>query len=142
MKATRSAKSASAKRSQIPVKATHGSRDASGRKPAARGTRAAGGGGRPAASASSDASRSPVRGRRASPRPLGFVCPPCGRFVATVVEGVVSRAERGSPPRFCSPACRQAAYRRRRAGVAEDVPLQPTGGRDRSLKRDGRKRNG
>lgn len=70
---------------------------------------------------------------------VGFVCPPCGRFIPTVVDGVVLRAGRGSPPRFCSPGCRQAAYRRRQAGVTEDVPLQPGGGRDRSLKSSGSK---
>lgn len=76
--------------------------------------------------------------KKASPGPrVGFVCPPCGRFIPTVIEGVVLRAGRGSPPRFCSPGCRQAAYRRRQAGVTEDVPLQPGGGRDRSLKNSG-----
>jgi hypothetical protein len=63
----------------------------------------------------------------------GFTCPPCGRFVLREVEGVVLRASTGSPSRFCSPACRQAAYRRRRAGVGEDVALQVRGGRGRSL---------
>jgi hypothetical protein len=78
------------------------------------------------------------RGRNAStPARVGFVCPPCGRFVPTSVGGRVLRVGRGSPPRFCSPSCRQAAYRRRRAGVAEDMPLQLGGGRDRSLKRSG-----
>ena len=74
-----------------------------------------------------------------TPARVGFVCPPCGRFVPTSVEGVVLRDGRGSPPRFCSPSCRQAAYRRRQAGVAEDMPLQLGGGRDRSLKRSGAK---
>jgi hypothetical protein len=100
-------------------------------KPAALKARPAGKGGPP---------RRPAR--------VGFVCPPCGRFVPTVVDGLVLRVGRGSPPRFCSPGCRQAAYRRRQVGVAEDTPLQPGGGRDRSLKqtkttaaRPGRKRN-
>lgn len=66
-------------------------------------------------------------------RRVGYICPPCGRFVATEVDGWVFRVTRGSPPRFCSPSCRQAAYRRRQAGVAEDVPLQLSGGRGRSL---------
>ncbi len=72
-------------------------------------------------------------GERPELNRVGFVCPPCGRFVPTEVDGVVLRAGRGSPPRFCSPGCRQAAYRRRQAGVAEDVGLQLAGGRNRSL---------
>ena len=81
---------------------------------------------------SRDASASPLA-RRAPVTPVGFVCPPCGRFIPTEVGGMVLRSRTGSPPRFCSPGCRQAAYRRRRAGVAEDVALQLRGGRDRSL---------
>jgi hypothetical protein len=61
--------------------------------------------------------------------------------VPTEVDGLVFRSGSGSAPRFCSPACRQAAYRRRQSGVAEDTPLQLAGGRDRSLKRDRRKPN-
>jgi hypothetical protein len=64
---------------------------------------------------------------------VGFVYPPCGRFMPTEVDGLVLRARWGSPPRFCSPSCRQAAYRRPQAGVAEDVALQLRGGRGRSL---------
>ena len=64
---------------------------------------------------------------------VGFVCPPCGRFIPTEIDGVAWRTRSGSPSRFCSPGCRQAAYRRRRAGVGEGVALQPTGGRRRSL---------
>jgi len=87
---------------------------------------------------SRDASTTGRSDKKTAARPrVGFVCPPCGRFIPTVVEGVVLRAGRGSPPRFCSPGCRQAAYRRRQAGVTEDVPLQPAGGRDRSLKSGG-----
>jgi hypothetical protein len=101
------------------------------------------------AAASRDASVTVLAAKRTSKAArVGFVCPPCGRFVPTLVEGVVLRVERGSPPRFCSPGCRQAAYRRRQAGVGEDVPLQLGGGRDRSLKqtrgktaRPGRKRD-
>jgi hypothetical protein len=81
---------------------------------------------------SRDASSRPSA-ERAPLTPVGFVCPPCGRFIPTEVDGLVLRSRTGSPPRFCSPGCRQAAYRRRRAGVAEDVALQPRGGRDRSL---------
>jgi hypothetical protein len=65
--------------------------------------------------------------------PVGFICPPCGRFVRTDLDGVLWRARTGSSPRFCSPGCRQAAYRRRRAGVNEGVALQLGGGRNRSL---------
>jgi hypothetical protein len=65
--------------------------------------------------------------------PVGFVCPPCGRFVRTDLDGVLLRSRTGSKPRFCSPGCRQAAYRRRRAGVGEDAPLQHNGGAKRSL---------
>lgn len=63
----------------------------------------------------------------------GFTCPPCGRFVRTDLDGRLWRARTGSPPRFCSPGCRQAAYRRRRAGVDEGVALQHRGGANRSL---------
>lgn len=82
---------------------------------------------------SRDASATTPRARTRAIKRAGFICPPCGRFVPTEVDGVVLRIGRGSPPRFCSPGCRQAAYRRRRAGVAEDVALQLRGGRDRSL---------
>ena len=63
----------------------------------------------------------------------GFTCPVCGRFITTVLVGYWANQKAGSPRRFCGPACRQAAYRRRRAGVAEDTPRQVTGGRDRRL---------
>jgi hypothetical protein len=67
--------------------------------------------------------------------PTGFVCPPCGRFIRTDLDGVLFRSRTGTAPRFCSPGCRQAGYRRRRAGVGEDAPLQHAGGRARSLSR-------
>ena len=63
----------------------------------------------------------------------GFTCPPCGRFTRTEVDGVAIRSRTGSPTRFCSPGCRQAAYRRRRAGIRESERLQHDGGRNRSL---------
>jgi hypothetical protein len=69
----------------------------------------------------------------------GFVCPPCGRFIPTHIDGVLLRSHTGSAPRVCSPGCRQAAFRRRRAGVGEDAPLQHNGGRRRSLSPDRRK---
>ncbi len=73
--------------------------------------------------------------RDASNRPAreGFTCDSCGRFIVTAVDGLWSAPTVGSPRRFCDPACRQAAYRRRRAGVAEDTPRQATGGRSRHL---------
>ena len=63
----------------------------------------------------------------------GFTCPVCARFIVTAVDGLWRNPNVGSPRRFCSPACRQAAYRRRRAGAAEDTARQTTGGRDRNL---------
>jgi len=66
--------------------------------------------------------------------PEGFVCACCARFVPTALPGLLRLARRGSPPRFCSPGCRQAAYRRRRAGVGEDTPLQHRGGGARRLR--------
>jgi hypothetical protein len=64
----------------------------------------------------------------------GFVYAACGRLIVTAVEGLFSRTRAGSPQRFCDHACRQAAYRRRRAGVTEDTPPQRKGGRSRRLK--------
>ncbi|MDQ6615041.1 MAG: hypothetical protein M3083_09895 [Actinomycetota bacterium] len=51
----------------------------------------------------------------------------------TSVDGRFSNPQPGSPRRFCDPACRQAAYRRRRAGVAETIPAQRKGGRNRTV---------
>ncbi|MGH9155392.1 MAG: hypothetical protein ACRD1K_06035 [Acidimicrobiales bacterium] len=65
----------------------------------------------------------------------GFECSVCGRFIVTALEGFWRNPSVGSRRRFCDPACRQAAYRRRRAGVAEDTPRQSSGGRDRRLTR-------
>jgi hypothetical protein len=116
-----------------------GSRDASrrsaGLEPAAgaRKPRSCDASAIPARVRSRDASPTATRGRAQTSKRAGFICPPCGRFVPTEVDGIVLRAGTGSPPRFCSPGCRQAAYRRRQAGVAEDVALQLRGGRDRSL---------
>ncbi|MDA8264737.1 MAG: hypothetical protein M0T79_05200 [Actinomycetota bacterium] len=64
----------------------------------------------------------------------GFACAGCGRFIVTAVADLWRNPSVGSPRRFCDPACRQAAYRRRRAGIAEDAPRQQTGGRGRSLR--------
>lgn len=63
-----------------------------------------------------------------------FVCACCGREVLTSMAGLFYNPKVGSPRRFCDPACRQAAYRRRQAGVPEGVPLQRRGGRGRSLR--------
>jgi hypothetical protein len=129
------------------------SRDASGRTPAtgsvARSRAGQQRSGR--ATTSRDASVATVAKRpiakRPVPKPVGFVCPPCGRWISTGLDGLVLWAGTGSARRFCSPSCRQAAYRRRQAGVAEDLPLQLAGGRDRSLqpgrktKQAGRKTN-
>jgi hypothetical protein len=73
--------------------------------------------------------------RDASDQPAreGFTCDSCGRFIVTAVEGLYRRPSTGSPTRFCDHSCRQAAYRRRRAGVAENTPRQNNGGRNRGL---------
>jgi hypothetical protein len=132
-----SPKITSATQAGVTRSATARSRDASRRAvPSASPNRKRG------ALSSAETKNRPVTSRDASSRPsaarapltpVGFVCPPCGRFIPTEVDGLVLRSRTGSPPRFCSPGCRQAAYRRRRAGVAEDVALQLRGGRDRSL---------
>lgn len=63
----------------------------------------------------------------------GFTCTVCGRFITTTIDGLFTNAAVGSPRRFCSPSCRQAAYRRRRTRVDETTPLQHHGGRRRRL---------
>jgi hypothetical protein len=68
------------------------------------------------------------------PRREVHSCECCGRETVVAIEGLIRNPRRGSPRRFCSPACRQAAYRRRRAGVAESAPAQRTGGRGRRLR--------
>jgi hypothetical protein len=73
--------------------------------------------------------------RNGYPR-YGFTCQACGALVVTTIERVYHNPATGSPRRFCSPACRQAAYRRRHAGVAENSPRQRTGGRNRRLNKD------
>jgi hypothetical protein len=64
----------------------------------------------------------------------GFHCPSCDRDIVTTIAGVFANPKVGSPQRFCSASCRQAAYRRRKAGVAESTQGQFKGGRDRRLK--------
>ena len=78
-----------------------------------------------------------MRDASGQPGREGFECPVCGRFITTAIEGFWRNPKPGSPQRFCDPACRQAAYRRRRAGVAEGTPRQISGGRDRTLTRSG-----
>ncbi len=63
----------------------------------------------------------------------GLQCQCCGRVIVLSVEGLFARIPRGSTQRFCTPACRQAAYRRRLAGVQENTPAQRQGGRGRQL---------
>jgi hypothetical protein len=63
-----------------------------------------------------------------------FTCAACNRRITTAIEGLYDNPRHGSPQRFCSPACRQAAYRRRRANAPENAPLQYHGGRTRRLK--------
>jgi len=43
----------------------------------------------------------------------GLQCQCCGRLIVISVEGIFYNPARGSTRRFCDPACRQAAYRRR-----------------------------
>ena len=51
----------------------------------------------------------------------------------TATEGLFYSRPVGSKRRFCDPACRQAAWRRRKAGVGEATALQKRGGRSRGL---------
>lgn len=67
------------------------------------------------------------------PARRGFTCAVCGRLIITAVEGLYANPARGSAQRFCTPSCRQAAWRRRRAGASEDTPRQYAGGRARAL---------
>lgn len=69
----------------------------------------------------------------AEPVREGIVCAGCGSFSVHAVAGVFRNPQPGSPRRFCSPACRQSAHRRRRAGLAENTPRQHRGGRRRRL---------
>ena len=71
------------------------------------------------------------------PRRTSFVCACCGRTIVTAIEGLFYNPPVGSTRRFCDPACRQAAWRRRKAGVPEAATLQKRGGRSRGLARGG-----
>ena len=77
----------------------------------------------------------PLAPNRFGEPPTGFACARCGRQIVTSIAGVPARRAARSPQRFCSPACREAARRRRRAEVPENAPLQPDGGGTRSLAR-------
>ena len=74
--------------------------------------------------------------RDASPPPArhGFTCACCGQFTLTAIDGLFTNPQPGSPTRFCSPACRTAPWRRRRAGAPENTPRQRHGGRGRHLR--------
>ncbi len=63
----------------------------------------------------------------------GMHCECCGRQIVLSVQEHYKLPARGSTQRFCDPACRQAAYRRRRADVPENTPAQRQGGRRRRL---------
>ena len=65
----------------------------------------------------------------------GFTCASCRRLHVTAIEGLFYNPQVGSPSRFCSPACRTAAWRRR-AGAPEDTPRQHQGGSNRRLQPD------
>jgi hypothetical protein len=75
--------------------------------------------------------------REEEPQRTSFVCACCGRTITTAVEGLYYNPPVGSKRRFCDPACRQAAWRRRRAGASENIPLQRKGGRSRRLAKGG-----
>jgi hypothetical protein len=85
--------------------------------------------------ATRNASGGPKTGAANSSEPqrTSFVCACCGRTVVTAIEGLFYNPPVGSKQRFCGSACRQAALRRRRAGVSENAPLQRQGGRSRRL---------
>jgi len=65
-----------------------------------------------------------------------FVCQCCGRTIVTAIDGLFANPAVGTPRRFCSPACRQAAWRRRHQDVDENTPPQRQGGRSRRLRPD------
>jgi len=76
-----------------------------------------------------------MRNASAEPARSELICACCGRRIVTAVDGLFYSPPVGSPRRFCSPSCRVAAWRRRRARVDESTPPQRTGGRSRSLRR-------
>ncbi len=68
-----------------------------------------------------------ARMRHASGPPAseGFHCASSGRFTVTAVHGLFRNLNVGSPARFCSPACRVAAWRRRNNGARERTTPTP-----------------
>jgi hypothetical protein len=66
--------------------------------------------------------------RDASPGPArrGFTCACCGHFTVTAVDGLFANPRSGSPARFCSPACRAAAWRRRQKPRFACLPTPAT----------------
>ena len=77
-----------------------------------------------------------MRNASEAPTRHGVTCAGCGAFTVTAIDGLFANPPVGSPRRFCSPACRAGAWRRRRGGVAEDNPRQHAGGRSRRLRPD------
>jgi hypothetical protein len=80
--------------------------------------------------------REVLRDASGLPARVEFRCECCGRNIVTAIEGLFYNPQTGSPRRFCTPGCRQAAYRRRKAGTPENNPLQHTGGRNRKLNKE------
>jgi len=76
---------------------------------------------------------SPLPPNRHGQERTGLHCQCCGQEIVLAVEGVFALTPHGSAQRFCGPACRQAAYRRRQALVDENTPPQRQGGRRRQL---------
>ena len=74
-----------------------------------------------------------MRNASEPPRRHGLICASCGTYTVTAVDALFSNPRVGSPQRFCSPACRVAAWRRRQAGVGEAHHVSaPAGGHDAS----------
>ena len=76
----------------------------------------------------------PARPQPPDDAPQGIVCDSCGQFSVHTVPGLFHNPQVGSPRRYCSPACRQAAHRRRHADVPKDTARQHHGGRRRRLR--------
>ena len=74
---------------------------------------------------------------RVRPRRTEFACARCQRTVTTAIEGLFYNPRVGSPQCFCSPSCRQAAWRCRRAAAPKATALRWRGERSRRLSQDG-----
>ena len=72
----------------------------------------------------------------------GFLSHPTGNLMFVLcgldLDGVLWRARTGSAPRFCSPGCRQAAYRRRL--VEKRVRAMPSRAHAKSMSHHGHPR--